>query len=73
MAWSKEQAERIAREQTAELKAQGRFDIVMFPKFLPEAGGWVVEGWFKADLDSDPIWGPIARELGLLGLLEGEK
>ena len=68
--WTKEQAERIAREQTAELEAQGRFDIVLLPKFVPEAGDWVVEGSFKVDVASDPIWGPIARELGLL---EGEE
>ena len=66
MAWTKEQADRIAREQTAELEAQGRFDVVTFPKYLPEAGGWVVEGSFKTELASDPIWGPVARELGLL-------
>lgn len=66
MAWTKEQAERIAREQKAELEAEGRFDVVMMPKFMPEVGGWVVEGVFKVDLEQDPIWGPIARELGLL-------
>ncbi len=66
MAWTKHQATRIAREQTAELEAQGRTDIVMYPRFIPEAGDWVVEGSFKCDLETDPVWGPIARELGLL-------
>jgi len=67
--WTREKAEQVAREQKAELEAQGRFDVVMVPKFLPEVGDWVVEGVFKVDLEKDPIWGPIARELGLM---EGE-
>lgn len=74
MAWTKQQAERIAREQTEELIAEGRTDVVCCPQFIPEMGGWIVEGAFKSELAKDPIWGPIAGELGLLlGLPEGEK
>lgn len=71
MAWTKQQAERVAREQTEELVAQGCTDVVCLARFSAEMG-WTVEGQFKRDLRNDPIWGPIAGELGLLlGLPEG--
>jgi len=63
MAWTREEAEAVAREQTAELRARGCFDIRMQ---AVEAGeyGWIVEGQYSLDASADPIWGPIVEVLG---------
>lgn len=59
MAWTKEQAEKVAAEQNAALRARGCSHITMEVRFFSEEYGYIVDGKYDMDVIKDPKWGPI--------------